>query len=160
MEIPDHLTCLLRNLYVGQEATIKTGRGTMDSFKIGKGVRQGYIFSPCLFNLYAELLLSLVSCSVVSNSLWPHGLQHARLPCLSEKSPCPLESPNSRSLLKLTSIKSVMLSNYLILCVSFSCLQSFPASGSCPVSQFFASGGQSIGASHQSFQGIFRIDFL
>ena len=86
MEIPDHLTCLLRNLYVGQEATIKTGRGTMDSFKIGKGVRQGYIFSPCLFNLYAELLLSLVSCSVVSNSLWPHGLQHARLSCHSPSS--------------------------------------------------------------------------
>ena len=52
--IPDHLTCLLRNLYAGQEATVRTGHGTMDWFKIGKGVYQGCILSPCLFNLYAE----------------------------------------------------------------------------------------------------------
>ena len=51
MEIPDHLTCLLRNLYAGQEATIRTGHGTTDWFQIGKGVRQGYILSPCLFNI-------------------------------------------------------------------------------------------------------------
>ena len=51
---PDHLTCLLRNLYAGQEATVKTGHGTKDWFQIGKGVCQGYILSPCLFNLYAE----------------------------------------------------------------------------------------------------------
>ena len=56
-EIPlDHLTCLLRNLYVGQEATVRTGHGTTDWFQIGKGVRQGCILSPCLFNLYAEML--------------------------------------------------------------------------------------------------------
>ena len=54
MGIPDHLTCLLRNLYVGQEATVITGHGTTDWFQIGKGVRQGCILSPCLFNLYAE----------------------------------------------------------------------------------------------------------
>ena len=54
MEIPDHLTCLLRNLYAGQEATVRTGHGTTDWFQIGKGVRQGYILSPCLFNFYAE----------------------------------------------------------------------------------------------------------
>ena len=54
MGIPDHLTCLLRNLYAGQEATVRTGHGTTDCFQIGKGVRQGYILSPCLFNLYAE----------------------------------------------------------------------------------------------------------
>ena len=54
MDIPDHLTCLLRNLYVGQEATVRTGHGTTDRFQIGKGVRQGCILSPCLFNLYAE----------------------------------------------------------------------------------------------------------
>ena len=54
MEIPDHLTCLLRNLYAGQEATVRTGHGTTDWFQIGKGVRQGCILSPCLFNLYAE----------------------------------------------------------------------------------------------------------
>ena len=51
MGIPDHLTCLLRNLYAGQEATVRTGHGTTDWFKIGKGVRQGCILSPCLFNL-------------------------------------------------------------------------------------------------------------
>ena len=52
--IPDHLTCLLRNLYAGQKATVRTGYGTTDWFKIGKGVRQGCILSPCLFKLYAE----------------------------------------------------------------------------------------------------------
>ena len=55
--IPDHLTCLLRNLYAGQEATIRTGHGATDWFQIGKGVRQGYILSPCLFNLYAEYIM-------------------------------------------------------------------------------------------------------
>ena len=54
MGIPDHLTCLLRNLYAGQEATVRSGHGTTDWFQIGKGVRQGFILSPCLFNLYAE----------------------------------------------------------------------------------------------------------
>ena len=54
MEILDHLTCLLRNLYSGQEATVRTGHGTTDWFQIGKGVHQGCILSPCLFNLYAE----------------------------------------------------------------------------------------------------------
>ena len=56
-EIPDHLTCLLRNLYAGQEATVRTGHGTTDWFQIGKGVRQGCILSPCLFNLYAEYIM-------------------------------------------------------------------------------------------------------
>ena len=57
MGIPDHLTCLLRNLYAGQEATVRTGHGTTDWFQIGKGVRQGCILSPCLFNLYAEYIM-------------------------------------------------------------------------------------------------------
>ena len=57
MGIPDHLTCLLRNLYAGQEATVRTGHGTTDWFQIGKGVRQGCILSPCLFNFYAEYIL-------------------------------------------------------------------------------------------------------
>ena len=57
MGIPDHLTCLLRNLYTGQEATVRTGHGTTDWFEIGKGVHQGCIFSPCLFNLYAEYIM-------------------------------------------------------------------------------------------------------
>ena len=55
--IPDHLTCLLRNLYAGQKATVRTGHGTIDWFQIGKGVRQGYILSPCLFNFYAEYIM-------------------------------------------------------------------------------------------------------
>ena len=57
MGIPDHLTCLLRNLYAGQEATVRTGHGTTDWFQIGKGVHQSYILSPCLFNLYAEYIM-------------------------------------------------------------------------------------------------------
>ena len=56
MGIPDHLTCLLRNLYAGQEATVRTGHGTTDWFQIGKGVGQGCILLPCLFNLYAEYI--------------------------------------------------------------------------------------------------------
>ena len=57
MGIPEHLICLLRNLYAGQEATIRTGHGTTDWFQIGKGVRQVCILSPCLFNLYAEYIM-------------------------------------------------------------------------------------------------------
>ena len=57
MGIPDHLTCLLRNLYAGQEAAVRTGHGTTDYFQIGKWVHQGCILSPCLFNLYAEYIM-------------------------------------------------------------------------------------------------------
>ena len=57
MGIPDHLTCLLRNLYACQEATVKTGHGTTDWFQIGKGICQGCILSPCLFNFYAEHIM-------------------------------------------------------------------------------------------------------
>ena len=57
LEIPDHITCLLRNLYAGQEATVRTGHGTTNWFQIGKGVHQGCMLSPCLFNLYAEYIM-------------------------------------------------------------------------------------------------------
>ena len=57
MRIPEHLTCLRRNLYVGQEATVRTGHRTRDWLQIGKGVHQGYILSPCLFNFYAEYIM-------------------------------------------------------------------------------------------------------
>ena len=57
LNVPDHLTCLLRNLYAGQEATVGTGHGIMDWFKIGKGVRQGCILSLCLFSLYTEYIM-------------------------------------------------------------------------------------------------------
>ena len=59
MGIPDHLNCLLRNPYAGQEATVRTGHGTTDWFQIGKGVRQGCILSPCLFNFYAEYIMQI-----------------------------------------------------------------------------------------------------
>ena len=59
--IPDHLTCLLRNLYADQEATVRTGHGTTDWFQIGKGVRRGCILLPCLFNLYAEYIMRKVA---------------------------------------------------------------------------------------------------
>ena len=57
MAIPDHLICLLRNLYAGQEATIRTGHGARDCYQIGKGICQGYLLSPCLFNLYADYIM-------------------------------------------------------------------------------------------------------
>ena len=60
MGIPDHLTCLLRNLYAGQEVTVRTGHGTTDWFQIGKETNQGCILSPCLFNLYAEYIMGNV----------------------------------------------------------------------------------------------------
>ena len=60
MGIPDHLTCLLRNLYAGQEATVRTGHGTTDCFQIGKGVCQGCILSPYLFNFYAEYIMKIL----------------------------------------------------------------------------------------------------
>ena len=72
MGIPDHLTCLLRNLYAGQEATVRTGHGTTDWFQIGKGVRQGCILSPCLFNLHAEY--------IVQNLGWTKHKLESRLP--------------------------------------------------------------------------------
>ena len=72
MGIPDHLTCLLRNLYTGQEATVRTGHGITDCCQIGKGVCQGCILSPCLFNLYAEYIMR--------NSGWRKHKLESRLP--------------------------------------------------------------------------------
>ena len=67
MGIPDHLTCLLRNLYAGQEATVRTRHGTTDWFQIGKGVRQGCILSPCLFNIYAEYIMQIAGLDEARN---------------------------------------------------------------------------------------------
>ena len=72
MGIPDHLTCLLRNLYAGQEARVRTGHGITDWFQIGKGVGQGCILSPCLFNLYAEY--------IIRNAGWIKHKLESRLP--------------------------------------------------------------------------------
>ena len=69
MGIPDHLTCLLRNLYAGQEATVRTGHETTDSFQIGKGVHQSCILSPCLFNLYAEYIMRNVGLDESQNGI-------------------------------------------------------------------------------------------
>ena len=81
MGIPDHLTCLLRNLYTGQEANLRTGHGTTDWFQIRKGIYQGYILSPCLFNLYAvpqscPTLSNSMDCSLPGSSI--HGIFQAR----------------------------------------------------------------------------------
>ena len=83
MGTPEHLTCLLRNLYAGQEATVQTGHGTINWFQIGKGEHQGCILSPCLFNLYAKFSSVQFSRSVMSDSLRPHESQHARPLCPS-----------------------------------------------------------------------------
>ena len=215
MGILDHLTCLLQNLYAGQEETVTSEHGWMDWFKIGKGVHQGCIFSPCSFNLYTEyvmrnsgldeaqagvkivrrsinnlryadnitlmaeskeelknLLMKVkeesekaglkfniqkakimasspissfqfssvqFSHSVVSDSLWPHELQHARPPC---PTPASRAHPNS---CPLNWRCHPTISSSVI--PFFSCPQSFPASGSFQMSQLFTSGGQSIGLS-------------
>ena len=70
MGIPEHLTCLLRNLYAGQEATVRTGYGTTDWFQIGKGVCQGCILSPCLFNFYAEYIMRNAGLEEAQAGLW------------------------------------------------------------------------------------------
>ena len=105
MGILDHLTCLLRNLYAGQEATVITGHGKTDWFHIGKGVGQGCILSPCLFNLHAEFSsVQLLSHVQLFATPWIAACQAS------------LSTTNSRSLSKLMSIKSVMPSSHLILC--------------------------------------------
>ena len=71
--IPDHLSCLLRNLYAGQDATVRTGHGTTRQFQIGKGVCQGCILAPCLFNLYAEYIMRNIG--LESSTSWNHYRQ-------------------------------------------------------------------------------------
>ena len=73
MGIPDHLTCLLRNLYAGQEATVRTGHGTTDWFRIGKGVSQGCILSPCLFNSYAKYIMRNTGLEETQAGIKPAG---------------------------------------------------------------------------------------
>ena len=124
-----------------------------------KDVHTGLCWPSAKYMEYVEDILSILffSLSGVSNSLWPHGLQHIRLPC---PSPSPRACSNSRPLSKWynpTILPSV---------TSFSCFQFFPASGSFPISQFFTSGGQSVGTSTSAFilpvtiQGSFRIDWF
>ena len=90
MSIPDHLTCLLRNLYAGQEATVRTGHGTTDWFQIGKGVCQGCTLSPCLFNFYAEYIMRNAGLEEAQGGIKIAGrnlnnLRYADLPPLWQK---------------------------------------------------------------------------
>ena len=78
MRIPDHLTCLLRNLYAGLEATVRTGHGTTDWFQIGKGIRQGCILSPCLFNFYAEYIMRNAGLEEVQAGIKIAGINNLR----------------------------------------------------------------------------------
>ena len=151
MGIPDHFTCLLRNLYEGQEETVKTGQRTMDWCKTGKGESQGCILTPCLFNLYIELLLfshSGVSDSVI---LWTAACQAS------------LSFTISQSLLKLMSIESVMPPNHLILCRPLLFLPSvFPSirvfSNESPLIRW--PKYLELQFQDYSFHWIFRVDFL
>ena len=98
MGIPDHLTCLLGNLYAGQEATVRTGHGTTDWFQIGKGVCQGYILSPCLFNFYAEYIMTNAGLEEAQAGIKIAGrninnLRHADDTTLMEESEEELKSP-------------------------------------------------------------------
>ena len=162
MGIPDGLTCLLKNLYAGQDATVRTEHGTTDWFQIRKRVLQSCILSPCLFNLNADYIMQHAgldevqfSCSVMSNSLWPHGPQQARFPCPSSlpgvySNSCPL----SQWCHPTISSSVAHFSSHL---------QSFPASGFFQMSQLFTSGGQSIGVSASNeYSGLisFRMDWL
>ena len=139
MGISDHMICLMRHLYAGQEATVRTGHGTIDWFQIRKGVHQGHILSPCLFNLYAEFSSVQFSRSVISNYLRPHESLHTR-------SPCPLPTPRVHS-------DSCPSSQWCHAAISSSvvpfssCPQSLPASESFSMSQLFTWGGQSTGVS-------------
>ena len=84
MGTPDHLTCLLRNLYAGQETTVRTGHGTIDWFQIGKGVHQGCILSPCLFNYYAEYIMRNAVLDVAQGGIKIAGRNINNLRCADD----------------------------------------------------------------------------
>ena len=117
MGVPDHLNCLLRNLYTGQEVTVRTRQGSMDWFKIRKGECQGCILWPCLFSLYAEFS-SVHSLSRVWLFETPWTIAHQ----------ASLSITNSWSSLKLTSIELMMPSSHLILCRPLFLLPPIPPS--------------------------------
>ena len=87
MGIPDHLTCLLRNLYAGHEATVRTGHGTTDWFQIGKGVRQGCILSPCLFNFYTEYIMRNAGLEEAQTGIKIAGRNINNLRCADDNHP-------------------------------------------------------------------------
>ena len=162
MRIPDHLTCLLRNLYAGQEATVRTGHETTDWFQIGKGVHQGCILSPCLFNFYAEYIMRNAGLEEAQAGIKiarrnTNNLRYADDTTLMAESDqirsvtqsCPtLCDPMNRStpglpvhhqLPEFTQTHIHRVSDAISSSVIpfSSCPQSFPASGSFPKSQFF-----------------------
>ena len=98
MGIPDHLTCLLRSLYAGQEATVRTGHGTADWFQIGKRVHQGYILSPCLFNFYAEYIIRNTGLDEAQAGMKIAGRNINNLRCADDTTPV-AESEELKSLL-------------------------------------------------------------
>ena len=120
MELPDHLTCLLRNLYAGQEATVRTGHGTTDWFQIGKGVHQGCILSPCLFNLYAEYIMwnarldeAQAGIKIAGRSI--NNLRFADDTTLMAESEEELKSQKERSFWPLKINVQVFLANILLI---------------------------------------------
>ena len=168
MEIPDRLTCLLRNLCAGQEATVRTGHGTTNRFQTGKGVHQGCMLSPCLFNLYAEYIMqnarkeSKELFGFTKSWTWLSNWTDWENCCCysvakSYLTPCDrmdCSTPGFPALHYFLEFAQTMsLSQWCHPNISSSvtlfssCRQSFPASGSFPISRFFASGGWSIGSS-------------
>ena len=120
---PDHLTCLLRNLYAGQEATAKTGHGTTEGFQIGKGVHQGFILSPCLFNLYAADIMRKSGLFSYWFSYWykklflfSHLVMSDAVTSWTAACQAFLSFTISWSLVKLMTIELVMPSNHLVFC--------------------------------------------
>ena len=91
MGIPDHLTCLLRNLYAGQEATVRTGHGITDWFQIEKGVCQGCVLSPCLFNLYAEHIMGNAGLDEAQAGIKNSGKNTNNLRCANDTTLCQKE---------------------------------------------------------------------
>ena len=148
MVIPDQLTCLLRNLYAGQVATVRTGHGATGS-KLGKE----YVKAVYCYPAYLAYMRSSVVFNhpVMSSFLWSHELQYSRPLCpLPSPEICPSSCP-----LPQWCRPAILSSDALF---SF-CLQSFPASASFPMSQLFISGDQ-LQLQHQSFQWVVRVDFF
>ena len=106
MGIPDHLTCLLRNLYAGQEATVRTGHGTTDWFQVGKGVRQGYILSPCLFNLYTEYIMRNTGLEEAQARIKIAGRNNNNLRCVDDTTLMAESEEELKSLLMKMKVES------------------------------------------------------
>ena len=117
--ISDHLTCLLRNLYAGQEATVRTGHGTTDWFQTGKGVRQGYILSPCLFNFYAVYIIGNNGLDEAQARIKIAG-RHINKLRYAEDTTFMEESEELKSLMKKVQLSSVTRSS-LTLCNPMNC---------------------------------------